>query len=125
MRRGSHMSWRTKPPLPPLSVERWPLLAANRRTAVILPTGPCFWRRRVGAPFPRGEARFKIEALLETVKLRLRLAPLAEAFATIPRRRPGSTGCDGLENTNRFGAEGSLRPPFRYSGLVNTAKRPT
>ena len=47
-------------------------------------------RRRVGAPFPRGEARFKIEALLDTIKLRLDLALLAKAFAdiypTIPAR---------------------------------------
>ena len=45
-------------------------------------------RRRVGAPFPRGEARFKIEALLETVKLRLQLAQISKAFAdTVPKIR--------------------------------------
>ncbi|RXK38429.1 hypothetical protein M231_04338 [Tremella mesenterica] len=38
-------------------------------------------RRRVGAPFPRGEARFKIEALLESIKVRLKLAPVAKSFA--------------------------------------------
>lgn len=37
-------------------------------------------KRRVGAPFPQGEARFKIEALLETIKLRLKLVPTAKAF---------------------------------------------
>lgn len=36
-------------------------------------------RRRVGAPFPRGEARFKIEALIETIKIRLKLSPMATA----------------------------------------------
>lgn len=35
-------------------------------------------RRRVGAPFPRGDARFKIEALLETIKLRLHLVQLVK-----------------------------------------------
>jgi hypothetical protein len=37
-------------------------------------------KRRVGAPFPRGERRFKIEALFETIKLRLRLVGVAQAF---------------------------------------------
>lgn len=38
-------------------------------------------KRRVGAPFPQGEARFKIEALLDSIKLRLKLVPTAKRFS--------------------------------------------
>ena len=39
-------------------------------------------KRRVGARFPQGEARFKIEALLDSVKLRLKLVPTAKNFSS-------------------------------------------
>lgn len=38
-------------------------------------------RMRVGTPFPQGESRFKIEAIHETIQLRLHLATVAEKFA--------------------------------------------
>lgn len=38
-------------------------------------------KRRVGALFPRGEARLRIEALFETIKIRLKLVPASQAFS--------------------------------------------
>ena len=38
-------------------------------------------KMRVGAPFPKGDGRFKIEALQETIKIRLELAPIALAIS--------------------------------------------
>lgn len=47
-------------------------------------------KMRVGAPFPRGEMRYKIEAIHETIKIRLAIAPIAEEFARLLRIDPAS-----------------------------------
>lgn len=60
-------------------------------------------RRRVGAPFPQGEARFKIEALLESIKLRLKLVPTAKAFSDGIRPSISESAFCGMSKSGQRG----------------------
>ena len=82
--------------------EEMEIAARSNTTRDPRPSALISARRRVGAPFPRGESRLKIEALLETIKLRLKLVPVVKGF------------CDELRPTLTLG---------EYSALGNKDQR--
>lgn len=58
-------------------------------------------KRRVGAPFPQGEARFKIEALLDSIKLRPKLIPTAKKFSSFFRPTITSVAFEALTRSGK------------------------